>query len=622
MARLSEKERVKRWEDRIAAADKVHKKWADTFKVKNLEEYYLGKQWRGLTEDDAQSRYVINLVFSTIETNKPSLIFQNPQVRMSARPGRSDDFGSQAQERALLCQDTAQTFIDDPDVDFVPETSLSLHEAHFRFGVVEVGYTPDWIDNPDAGKPVLKLKENPGDEDEVVTDSKNQPVLQGESVVTRESLYIKRIPAEAFRVSISNKNKLSRNDWCGYYEWHYVDDLRENPLYEKGARGLKSTGSMDGERDKDVDNTPEGIKKRAGMVKVWKIWDLRTMTRIVLAAGHDKFLMENQSYKYVPFSVLKWYEILDSFYPCPPVFQWLGPQDEVNETRDAQRAHRRRFYRRYTIIRNTVDPEELKKLESGGDGVYIEVDQGGAIQPIADAPLSSDVWQHLDESKTDFLTVSGVSGDQRGVAESETATQATIIDQHSQLREGSIRAKVQSWLADIARLILLTARDNMALEFWIRRNVDLSAIEANGGSEVMRVNALWQQIENDELGDLDLDISIDLSSMSPVAKEAEKQSWMQVLAMISNPGLQMMLGMSDVLLKKTLSLYGITSQTEIVEIKKVIGQIMMMQMAAAKAQAEGAGGPVKPGGAAPPAGGKPKTKPGETPAEMGGTTVQ
>lgn len=611
---MTEKERVKRWEDRIVAANKVRDKWYKKYKVDKLEEYYLGQQWQGQTEDDASGRYVINMVFSTIETNKPSLIFSHPQVRMQARPGRADDFGSQSVERAKLCQDTTQTFIDDPDVEFVDETSLSLHEAHFAFGVIEVGYTPDWIDNPDAGKPVLRDKKNPDDADEPERDMKNQPVLQGEHIVTAESLYVKRIPAECFRVSASNRNKLSRNDWVAYYEWYYVEDLKRNPLYKKGAVGLKATGSTDDVPESiGKDKTVDELNDRAEMVKVWKIWDIRSMRRLVIATGHDKFLLKDQPFKYLPFAPLKWYDILNSFYPCPPVYQWLGPQDEVNETRDSQRAHRRRFYRRYTVLNNSVEDEELDKFQTGGDGTCIKVSQHGAIAPVQDAPLSSDVWQHLDQTKVDFLTVSGVSGDQRGVAESETATQASIIDKHSQLRESAVRSKVQKWLAEICRLILLTVKENMTLEFWVRRNVDISAIETNGGMEVLRVADLWKQIEADELGDLDLDITIDVSSMSPITQESEKQSWTQVLAMIAQPAMQMMLGQSDVLLKKTLALYGITSMSEVMEIKKVIQASLMAQAVAAQAQAAGA--------VPSPDGKKPqpnKDKPTETPAEKGG----
>ena len=155
MARENEKTRVTSWRGRVSAANKKYDMWSEKYQTDRCERYYEGFQWKGKTETEAQKLYVINLVFATIETNKPALIFHNPKIRCDVRPAKADDLLSNAQARALLCQDTVQTFIDDPDIDFAGNTSLSLQECHFRFGVVEVDYTSDWIDNPNAGKPVL-----------------------------------------------------------------------------------------------------------------------------------------------------------------------------------------------------------------------------------------------------------------------------------------------------------------------------------------------------------------------------------------------------------------------------------------------------------------------------------
>lgn len=639
----SEKARVKQWEERTRSANKLYKEWYDRYKIKNLEEYYLGKQWMGLTETDAEKRYVINLVFSSIETNKPSMIFNNPKVKMEPKPGRSDDFGNNdIFERAKLCQDTVQTFIDDPDVDFVGETSLALHEAHFRFGVVEVGYTADWIDNPDAGKPVLKEKTKEEDPDQpsvpdteprqpiaaspteepVIDEETGEPLLQPEMLIMpfSEGLYLKRIPALNYRISISNKNKATRNDWVGYWEWHYVEDIKRNPVYKKGAKGLRPTGTINSEMAEVAkDALPEEKQAIAGMCKVWKIWELRTLKRHVFVEGHERFLLEGQPFKFLPHAFIKFYEVLDSFYPCPPVFQWLDSQNEVNETRDAQRAHRRRFYRRYATRKNAMEEPEKEKFETGGDGVLIEMNDPNAIRAIDDAPMGSDVWANLDASKTDFMMVSGVSGDQRGVAESETATQASIIEKHSQLRESNMRAKVQNWLADICRLMLLTVRDNMHLEFWIKRNVDTLTDIMRGGEETKRVSAIWEAITNEDLaGDFDLDIGIDLSTMSPVTQEAQKMEWNQVLQLLSNPSICAILAQSPALLQKTLRLYGVTSSAEMAEIAKAMQNVVVMSVAAAGAMPGGPPGG-KPG-AKPPA--RPNGQPPETKAEAGGRRLQ
>lgn len=592
MASPSEKARVKLWSDRIRSASKLYDKWADKYRTDDLEDYYLGIQWKkyGLTEEEAQRRYVINLVFSSIEVNKPALNFYKPQVRVQPRPGRSDDYGSNAEQRARLCQDTIQTFIDDPKLDFHLETNLALHEAHFRFGVIEVGYTADYMDNPNVGRPVLKegkkyLEDGtaaPGDE---ITDSDGKPVIHEEKVVDSESLYYKRIPAHTFRVSLSNRNKVNTNDWVGYYEWAYVEDVKRNKAYDNTS-GIKSTGVVK-EEFREPEESLEDLQKRSGMVRIWRIWDIRRKVRHVLADGHDKFLVESKPFKFLPFAFMKFYDILNSSYPLPPVFEWLGPQDEVNETRDAQRAHRRRFYRRYTYRKGSIDVAELEKLENGGDGVYAESNTPDPIIPVPDAPLGADQWTHLDQSMKDFQIVSAVGGEQRGVAESSTATQATIIDVRSRLRETSNRTRVADWLADISRLILLTLRENMALPFWVKVNVDPIAAQQNGGEEVAKVTTTWKQIEAGDIDSVDteFDVFIDLASMSPVTEDVQRNSWNQVLALLSNQALVMIMAQSEVILRKTLSLYGIRAENEIREIMKVCQSTSQAMQAQAQAEA-------------------------------------
>lgn len=592
MAAPSEKARVKTWTDRLRSGNKLYDKWSEKYRTEDLEEYYLGNHWRkmGLSEEEARKRYVINLVFSSIEVNKPALNFYKPQVRVQPRPGRSDDLGSAADERARLCQDTIQTFIDHPDLNFLLETNLALHEAHFRFGVIEVGYTSDYVDNPNAGRPVLKEGKNyaedgtPQNDSDVVKDSNGDAVIHEAKTVTSEQLYFKRIPAHTYRVSLSNKNNIKQNDWVAYYEWMYVEDVKRNPAYSKNSANLKPTGIINNDlREPEMD--AEDLQRRSGMVKVWRIWDLRRKVRHVVADGHDKFLQEGKAFSFLPHAIVKFYEILNSSYPLPPVFEWLGPQDEINETRDAQRAHRRRFYRRYTYTKGAIETGELEKLENGGDGVYAESNLPDPLQPVPDAPLSSDQWTHLDQSMKDFQIVSAVGGEQRGVAESETATQATIIDVRSRLRETSARTRVADWLAEIARLVLLTAKENMALPFWIQVNVDpIAAVE--GSPETRRVSKVWKEISVEDLGamDLEFDIFIDLASMSPVTEDVQRNSWNQVLALLSNPNLVMIMAQSEVILRKTLSLYGIRAENEIQEIKRVCTSIVQMLQAQQQAQ--------------------------------------
>lgn len=598
-----EEARVKAWQERVDGGTRVYTEWADRFKVNRLEEYYEGYQWAGqnLSEEEASKRYVVNLIYASVESQKPGLLFHKPQVKIKARPTRQDDLtATGVEEMANLCQNAVQTFIERPDVKFMFETGIALHEAHSRFGVVEVGYTADFIDNPKAGRPLLMEKdpeqnpevdlkpgqtggELPDAEGAVIPQPPADPmqITHPERIPTNERLYIKRIPAKDFRVSISDKNALEDNDWVGYCEWHYVEDLKRNPAY-KNTRDLKATNSVSEKYQTDSTVDEAEKERRHGMVKIWKIWDLRTKTKMVIAEGHKRYLQEGVAFKYLPFADLKFLERPNHYYPMPVTWNWLGPQDEVNDQRDQRRLHRKRFTRRYLALKGGIEAGEMDKLETGGDGVWAWAERLDSIAPVPDAQLDGAVFKDAADTRQDFIEVSGVSSEARGLAESNTATQANILNSRMELRESQARSRVQDWLGRIARLMLLTLKDKMALPFMIslQTSVKQGVVDP---AEIEQTAAGWSMVQATDLGQMDMDVSIELASLSPVAEQEERASWSQVLALLSNQSLLMILGMSEILLRKTLSLYGVRSEKEVQEIMKilqVLGQMQMMAMGA------------------------------------------
>ena len=589
MPRTSEKDKVKSWQKKVASAGKAYRKWEDQFRCKQLEEYYEGKQWEEETQDLSQQKYTINLVFPTVEIKVPSLMFYRPMIKIRPKPTRSDDSFSTAEVRAKLQEDTVNTIIQDRRLNFQFETTMALRESFARFGVIEVGYTADIIDNPLLRKPELT------DEEKGMTEAAPQ-------IVQDERIFIKRIPADHFRVSVSSKNKLDRNDWCGYYEDHFISDIKANPQYRNTA-SLKRSGTIDreyggGEYDPD-EMDEEGNAKQRDTIRLWKIWDLRSMTKYVFSENGEKFFKE-EPFEYLTFAVFKQYERRTDFYPVPPIFQWLHPQNELNETREMQRVHRRRFYRRYTYLDGAIDKEEIEKLETGGDGVYARANRQDPLQPVPDAPLDMAVVRSIPESKADFREISGVSDEQRGVSDADTtATQANIVDVRSRIRDSYQRQNVAGWLGEIAWLILKTVRDKMALPMWIKLNTDPAG--PNAMAEAAGVAEAWKLITAEELGEIEYDVTVDMQSLTPVSNELEAQRWNQVLSLMGNPQMVAVLAGSDVLLRKTLSYYDIRSEKEVVEIKKAMMAIMAMLAAAAAAKAGGGpGGPQEPGPGATP----------------------
>jgi len=582
------------WDNRVMRADKRFKSWSEYFECKHLDDYYEGKQWRGVPEEQAKQKYVINMIFATMETQLPSLLFSKPRVEAEARPDHEFTDKSQASARATLIEQTLQTNVDDPTLGFTFETTLSLRDAYSRFGMVEVGYSADWIDNPRAGKPILDddtnepmLDPDEDPEDEVYLKEPEKVLADG----SKEQLYLRRIEAWSFRASPGTP-KLENNDWVGFYTWERIADLKTNPDYEN-TETLKSQASFWAERDEDFETSDQDEERgrRRGMVRVWRIWDLRDRKRIVHCEGHTK-LLQKRPFNYLPLADIRFFLRKDDFYPVPPIYNWMSPQDEINETREMQKVHRRRALRRY-MREPKVAATEIEKLESGEDMVVIEVPDltHPPIVPIQDAPLDQQNWAELAESKNDLNIIAGVTGEDRNSPQSPTATQANIVNTRAALRESHARTTVANWLAQICRLMLLTIRDNFKTEFMVKQSVDPFTFSQSPktGEQAM----LWREIETEDIADLDVDVKIDVSSLSPVSEEAQRNAWNVVLQLLTNPNLASLLFIPNPqapedpspLLRKTLMLNGVKSDQEIREIWRVGQEVIQQAAQSASSQA-------------------------------------
>lgn len=579
MAKNSQEVRAKAWIDRIFRSNKVYEEWEDRYKCRDLEDFYLGHQYKQGEGEDNSERYVVNMCFPSVEIKIPSLLFFRPKIDIEVREPFEDQAGSNIAERTKLLEDTANTFISDRRVGFQEQALLSLRESFYRFGVIEVGYSADYIDNPNAGKPMLH-------DDGSEMEADGEPVVEPSVKIkpgSKESVYVRRIPAHQFRVAIGGNNRLDWSDWCGYYEWEYVEDVKQNPAY-KNTANLKPQGSWKStytdpkgrpQRNSDQLNTDDERRDRSQMLKIWKIFDIRTKTKLVFAEGGTKALLE-ESYEYLPFAALKFHDIMDTFYPLPPMYNWRLPQMEMNETRQDQKIHRKRFKRRYASLKGAIDESEIEKLEAGADGVvaFTNSDPEKAIVPIQDAPLDSAFWRNIPATKDDFVQITGTGGEARGEASSATATQASIIDTRARIRESFSRYQVSLWLADIIKLLLWTIRDNMTQPFIIKRNVDMQASDAK--INALRVGALWQQIQSEDLEDLDYEVAVDIESLSPANEDTDRTQWMAWMSSLT-PQRVLMMMTSDTILRKDLSFFGIRGEKQIREIKKALeAQLLVM----------------------------------------------
>lgn len=566
------------WSERIKSANKYHDQWEKLFKCKILEDYYEGRQWANVT--DGYSPYTINKFFETIEIKIAEFIPTFPKYQISAKEANSTEDLESAAEASTLKQDVLNTIVQDNRKHFRQEMEMAYKDSYFRFGMMEVGYAADWILNPNAQKPLLAsgAEVNPAKKSKIIREPDELPV--------NERVYFKHIGARRFRVGGIDNKYLSHCSWVGYYEFVFKDDL----LSLKGVKNSdKIQGAMPQEPSSDtVYGDSDNEKMKNGAVKIWHIWDTRAGNRLIILDSpcvtiYEKKYKRLNLFDYRPNRRTS----TEGFYPVPPAFQWLSSQDEINETRESQRAHRRRFVRKFQVVADFIDDEEIEKFENGADGALIKVKRPQAIAPIDNAAMGGENKDAMVTSSDDLNKISGTSSESRGVADRTTATQAQIINQRSSIRETHERDLVVDWLCDIGREILLTVRDKFVIGVWAQLT---SNIKDQFLGEVQITNPAYQWVSAEQLQDgYDFRIEVDVTSLSENAAQDEKQKFIEFLSVLANyPAI----AFSPLLVREAAYRVGYRNEAVIKELQKMaLMQELGRQQQIGQAQAQQGGGP-------------------------------
>lgn len=551
------------WSTRRELANRRYKRWAERFRTSTAEKYYYGEQWNNL-DFNGYNAYVTNEIFAAIDVKMPSLLFSEPVFNVKPKPGKTDVDIDAASKRAMLRQHVLNYFAAEEKTGLGTAVETSVLDAFFRFGIVEVGYSAEWIDNPNAGQPVLKSdRENTySAEPEIVYEPPKLP--------QKERIYVKNVPAENFRVGgLESTEALDRCSWCGYWEWYRLDDI-------VATYNLKNVGWYNRSGDYDDSLIEEGVlddeikaaQDRSKLVRVWKIWDRDEKIKLTILDSTGEIIRKTK-FKRLPLIDLRFRRRLKSWFPIPPVYNWLSPQDEMNETREAARSHRRRYVRKYIYDGAAFEDEnELDKLQNGGDGSFAKSDKPLTTPPVIALP-NADLGAHhgemLQVSRVDFDNVAGVTPEQRGQAQDTTATQANLIDARSDIRENRDQYVVAQFLNRIGREILYQVREKLTnrilIPIYQDASEDLSPI-----GEFQLNEVTWQEINTDALGDEDMEVSVTVSSLSPVSMQKQKESFLEFLAIMAQYEAT---ALSPRLVRAVANMVNFTDETAIQEYQKM-----------------------------------------------------
>lgn len=517
----------KLWSERIVLANRYYQQWEGLFKCNILERYYEGEQWRAQREI-GYDPYVINKYYELIQLKIAKYIPSFPNFTLAPKPGNAEWDFEEASRTTQLKEDFLNTCIDDDRNHLAEEVEQAFKDSFSRFGMMEVGYGADWINNPQAKHPLLAkhTKEN------ATGDAGRRIVEPPPELPLNERIYFKHISAKRFRIGGLDHHYLNRCGWVGYYEYVDRDDLLALKI-KNSDKVLSSTGASLTNTAKIGNTDDEDYQEEKGDgLKIWKLWDFRSNTHVVFLDSPGCTLFE-RTFKRCPLIDFRPDRRLigDGFYPVPPSYHWLSPQNEINETREQLRAHRRRFIRKFAVLEGQMSDEEIEKFETGPDGAVVRVKRENAIAPIENADLGASVNESIATSADDLNRISGTTSEEEGVSDRTTATQAKLVDTRSSIRGNKEQDRIVAWFCKMGREALLTARDKFILGTWAQVT---SQEGPSFGMEAQPDQKEYQWITAEDLSSgFDFRIDVDLTSISDSAQDMEKKKMLEFLSILT-----------------------------------------------------------------------------------------
>lgn len=472
---LTTPQRLARWQSRAAQGVELRQQWEQRFHVRELEELYLGTQ-----DMESADEQWYNHFFATVRVQMPSLFYQNPSFRVRPVRGRTP-FGKRdaAIAEALLQQIAAE------DDNLATDGKLALLQAFFRLGCLKACYYPQMEPNPQAGEPMTEALQ--GHRIPLLGDD-GEPTLEPTMVLDDETYSWDWV--DAHRLILPDEGPDHRK-WTWIIEEIELtlDEAKDETRFPENLRRQFCPNASAGQEfdiltpGKSDPYDPQLIEGQDLLrFRYYEGWDMRQKRLYVWAMGQpfsgEEFILDEpypDGIEEHPYSLLRFLPIVGpkpSPWPIPYVYNWAPLQRDYNAARRqltnaGNRAARKILYDPQTF----PDSEEARKfLSSSVDMEAVQV-QDITRPPLmfGEASLNVDVTRSTQALLYDWRIITGSTGERLGASErgDKTATEATLSERSSSMRENDLQNLVATWLARAGSQMLQLVRQTMTLDMYV-----------------------------------------------------------------------------------------------------------------------------------------------------------
>lgn len=562
---------AQKWLEKIDRAKKVRAEWLKNFRVSLAYEYYEGRMRPSWIPENEW--ITVNKIYSSMEAILPSLYSVDPYyyIKLKTSYAAAPEAIPMMEAKAKVRQ--AMLNYLKGELRLKQKCRLSVKDAFFQYGVAKVHYTADLTENPKAGDVIL------GEDGRPQLDESGQPMTEADILPANEAYKISRIHPSDFLVDEDAGTDNDDVSWKAQRIKMSLSDAKEDLRFPAAVRkNLKATECKDdAEKDREARKkgaaSIDGAKKDPDTIVMWELYNLRDKEWFIVAEGNKDFLIVPEeipdSIDGDPFVDLRLTNRDDSWYPIPPVSQWIDSARAFSERRSKILSHNKRFNRKYELDAKQFDDAEgaAAKLENGNDGTVLlknGAGMGPAVTPISDAPLDMQNHTELAYLGQDFNELA-VGANQRSATQGvDSATEAGILEKRAVIREGDKVALVQDFVVDIGRKL------DQCVQEHITRDQAVKVSGPQGEAWVAIRQGDYDSIEGE------YEYSVNVGATTPQLPEIERAQLMSFMTTwVQAPQL---FAAAPTLTKHLLESHHIYNELIIEEIKAIGEMIMSGQM--------------------------------------------
>ena len=505
MARKSEEERYQKWIDRIKEREAFLKaKIQDWNRYMRLYRMALSHEETLNASGSGGDTVWLNYHFALSRIILPSVYFRNPDVLVSPLRGTPLTY-CVLLEKLINKQLT--------DIDFDLEMRKVIFDTLFcGIGIMKFGYAPAL-----TGTTAKTTQDEFADVAMTLFEEDLWENPKGVSSKTDIIEIDQRIPKTApFGIRISPRywlfDPMAATDKEGRWMVHKilkpVDDLKKSKIYPRGlTSGIEGNISL---RDAAALNEVPGgyasmqagyTKTHADFVYVYEVWDRETDKLLVLDSynmdqGTKKFIREEDNPYDIdgfPFEVLCFNPDPETPYGIPDAETWENPTNALNLLNTMQYEHAKRALPKTLARKSILSPEEMAKMTSPRLDAVVEVDgEISDVGPLQMGTMGPDLYGLRDVLRNELTFITGVTEQRKGGSQkSQTATEASIIEQQSRIRDSDRLSAVSKFVTRAARKILMLDRQFLepneiafvvgpeAMSFWQEAGPDVVKAEVD-----------------------------------------------------------------------------------------------------------------------------------------------